>query len=92
MVEKLFIYEIHTGAGNKISTQTGIGTGIAIAGVAIYSLIKANLEEQKKVRILQSLTVSFEFDAAILNWTHIQMIQIQHMIIWFQKAAAVSTS
>lgn len=34
--------------GNKISTQTGIGTAIAIAGVAIYSLIKANLEEQKK--------------------------------------------
>ncbi|KAI3452902.1 hypothetical protein Pfo_009565 [Paulownia fortunei] len=33
--------------GNKISTQTGIGTGIAIAGVAIYSLIKANMEEQK---------------------------------------------
>ncbi|KAK4484050.1 hypothetical protein RD792_011269 [Penstemon davidsonii] len=35
--------------GNRISTQTGIGTGIAIAGVAMYSLIKANLEEQKKV-------------------------------------------
>ncbi|PRQ40663.1 putative triose phosphate/phosphoenolpyruvate translocator, sugar phosphate transporter [Rosa chinensis] len=34
--------------GNRISTQTGIGTAIAIAGVAIYSLIKANLEEQKK--------------------------------------------
>ncbi|XP_058769444.1 triose phosphate/phosphate translocator, chloroplastic-like [Vicia villosa] len=34
--------------GNKISTQTGIGTAIAIAGVAIYSLIKANLEEQKR--------------------------------------------
>ncbi|KAL3830621.1 hypothetical protein ACJIZ3_019423 [Penstemon smallii] len=34
--------------GNRISTQTGIGTGIAIAGVAMYSLIKANLEEQKK--------------------------------------------
>lgn len=39
----------HTFAGNKISTQTGIGTAIAIAGVAIYSLIKANLEEQKRV-------------------------------------------
>lgn len=36
-------------AGNKISTQTGIGTAIAIAGVAIYSLIKANIEEQKRV-------------------------------------------
>ncbi|EYU22374.1 hypothetical protein ABFS82_05G004800 [Erythranthe guttata] len=34
--------------GNRISTQTGIGTGIAIAGVAIYSLIKANMEEQKR--------------------------------------------
>ncbi|GKA76333.1 triose phosphate/phosphate translocator, chloroplastic-like protein, partial [Tanacetum coccineum] len=35
--------------GNRISTQTGIGTAIAIAGVAIYSVIKANLEDQKKV-------------------------------------------
>ncbi|KAG8366440.1 hypothetical protein BUALT_Bualt17G0080000 [Buddleja alternifolia] len=34
--------------GNKISTQTGIGTGVAIAGVAMYSLIKANMEEQKR--------------------------------------------
>ncbi|KAK2966696.1 hypothetical protein RJ640_007983, partial [Escallonia rubra] len=34
--------------GNRISTQTGIGTAIAIAGVAIYSLIKANIEEQKR--------------------------------------------
>ncbi|GMI90247.1 triose-phosphate / phosphate translocator, ACCLIMATION OF PHOTOSYNTHESIS TO ENVIRONMENT 2 [Hibiscus trionum] len=34
--------------GNKISTQTGIGTAIAIAGVAMYSLIKANIEEQKR--------------------------------------------
>ncbi|XP_047332512.1 triose phosphate/phosphate translocator, chloroplastic-like [Impatiens glandulifera] len=34
--------------GNKISSQTGIGTAIAIAGVAIYSLIKANLEEEKR--------------------------------------------
>ncbi|OMO93404.1 Drug/metabolite transporter [Corchorus capsularis] len=40
--------------GNKISTQTGIGTAIAIAGVAIYSLIKANMEEQKRVRSLTS--------------------------------------
>ncbi|KAF5752058.1 hypothetical protein HS088_TW02G01078 [Tripterygium wilfordii] len=36
--------------GNKISTQTGIGTAIAIAGVAIYSLIKANMEDKKGVR------------------------------------------
>lgn len=33
--------------GNKISTQTGIGTGIAIAGVAMYSYIKAKIEEDK---------------------------------------------
>lgn len=36
-------------AGNKISTQTGIGTGIAIAGVALYSYIKAKMEEEKRV-------------------------------------------
>lgn len=35
--------------GNRISTQTGIGTAVAIAGVAIYSLIKANMEEEKRV-------------------------------------------
>uniref|UniRef100_A0A6N2KZM8 Sugar phosphate transporter domain-containing protein n=1 Tax=Salix viminalis TaxID=40686 RepID=A0A6N2KZM8_SALVM len=34
--------------GNKISTQTGIGTGIAIAGVATYSFIKAKMEEEKR--------------------------------------------
>ncbi|XP_024031069.1 triose phosphate/phosphate translocator, chloroplastic [Morus notabilis] len=34
--------------GNKISTQTGIGTSIAIAGVAIYSYIKAKMEEEKR--------------------------------------------
>lgn len=34
--------------GNRISTQTGIGTAVAIAGVAIYSLIKANMEEEKR--------------------------------------------
>eukprot|EP01018_Ginkgo_biloba_P015215 Gb_09224 [translate_table: standard] len=34
--------------GNKISTQTGIGTAIAIAGVAIYSFIKAKMEEEKR--------------------------------------------
>uniref|UniRef100_A0A803RA91 Sugar phosphate transporter domain-containing protein n=1 Tax=Cannabis sativa TaxID=3483 RepID=A0A803RA91_CANSA len=36
--------------GNKISTQTGIGTAIAIAGVAMYSLIKAKMEEEKRGR------------------------------------------
>ncbi|CAF2091238.1 unnamed protein product [Brassica napus] len=35
--------------GNKISTQTGVGTGIAIAGVALYSVIKAKIEEEKRV-------------------------------------------
>ncbi|KAK9227436.1 hypothetical protein WN943_012489 [Citrus x changshan-huyou] len=34
--------------GNKISTQTGIGTVIAIAGVAAYSYIKAQMEEEKR--------------------------------------------
>ncbi|PHT59458.1 Triose phosphate/phosphate translocator, chloroplastic [Capsicum baccatum] len=34
--------------GNKISTQTGIGTAIAIVGLAIYSIIKARMEEQKR--------------------------------------------
>ncbi|KAI3466701.1 hypothetical protein Pfo_023364 [Paulownia fortunei] len=34
--------------GNKISLQTGIGTSIAIAGVAMYSLIKAKIEEEKR--------------------------------------------
>ncbi|XP_058095782.1 triose phosphate/phosphate translocator, chloroplastic [Magnolia sinica] len=34
--------------GNKISLQTGIGTSIAIAGVAIYSYIKAKIEEEKQ--------------------------------------------
>ncbi|XP_031491489.1 triose phosphate/phosphate translocator, chloroplastic-like isoform X2 [Nymphaea colorata] len=40
--------------GNKISTQTGIGTTIAIVGVAIYSLIKANMEEQKRATAASS--------------------------------------
>ncbi|KAF5757825.1 putative sugar phosphate transporter domain-containing protein [Helianthus annuus] len=35
--------------GNTISTQTGIGTAIAIAGVAIYSFIKARIEQDKRV-------------------------------------------
>ncbi|PPS16474.1 hypothetical protein GOBAR_AA04125 [Gossypium barbadense] len=37
--------------GNKISTQTGIGTAIAIAGVAMYSFIKARMEEEKRVKL-----------------------------------------
>jgi solute carrier family 35 protein E1 len=34
--------------GNRITTQTGIGTTIAIAGVAMYSYIKAKIEEEKR--------------------------------------------
>jgi len=34
--------------GNRISTQTTIGTSIAIAGVSIYSFIEGRLEEEKK--------------------------------------------
>nr|CAD1843449.1 unnamed protein product [Ananas comosus var. bracteatus] len=34
--------------GNKITTQTGIGTCIAIVGVALYSYIKAKIEEEKR--------------------------------------------
>ncbi|KAL8468108.1 hypothetical protein ACS0TY_031371 [Phlomoides rotata] len=34
--------------GNRISLQTGIGTSIAIAGVAMYSFIKAKIEEEKR--------------------------------------------
>ncbi|KAF6982458.1 hypothetical protein CFC21_000843 [Triticum aestivum] len=34
--------------GNKITTQTGIGTAIAISGVALYSVIKAKIEEKKE--------------------------------------------
>eukprot|EP00850_Spirogloea_muscicola_P000049 SM000001S04451 [mRNA] locus=s1:268294:271577:- [translate_table: standard] len=34
--------------GNRISTQTGIGTAIAISGVAAYSYLKAKAEEAKR--------------------------------------------
>ncbi|KAL0408739.1 UNVERIFIED_CONTAM: Triose phosphate/phosphate translocator, chloroplastic [Sesamum radiatum] len=46
--------------GNKISTQTGIGTGIAIAGVAMYSLIKANIEEQKQKGTSENFSIVSE--------------------------------
>ncbi|GJZ88608.1 triose phosphate/phosphate translocator, chloroplastic [Tanacetum coccineum] len=52
----VFDFENKTIQGNRISTQTGIGTAIAIAGVAIYSVIKANLEDQKKM--IQRLQVT----------------------------------
>ncbi|KAF9588189.1 hypothetical protein IFM89_008203 [Coptis chinensis] len=37
--------------GNKISTHTGIGTAIAIAGVAIYSYLMAKIEEEQRVSL-----------------------------------------
>jgi solute carrier family 35 protein E1 len=40
--------------GNKISTQTGIGTAVAIGGVALYSFIKAKLEEEKRAKAATS--------------------------------------
>ena len=46
-------------AGNKISTQTGIGTSIAIAGVALYSYIKAKMEEEKRVSSIYSSLLAF---------------------------------
>ncbi|KAF3662670.1 Triose phosphate/phosphate translocator, chloroplastic [Capsicum annuum] len=42
-------------SGNKISTQTGIGTAIAIVGLAIYSLIKARMEEQKRGELTKKM-------------------------------------
>lgn len=42
--------------GNRISTQTAIGTSIAIAGVALYSFIKANLEEEKRKAVAPTKT------------------------------------
>jgi len=44
--------------GNRISTQTAIGTSIAIAGVAIYSFIKAKLEEEKRKAVPPSSAAS----------------------------------
>ncbi|KAL9668692.1 hypothetical protein QQ045_006230 [Rhodiola kirilowii] len=52
--------------GNKISTQTGIGTAIAIAGVAAYSVIKARIEEDKRV--------SFNYYPLKLVFTRIRSI------------------
>jgi hypothetical protein len=46
-------------AGNKISTQTGIGTSIAIAGVAMYSFIKARMEEEKRVSFYSYIYSSY---------------------------------
>nr|GMD11506.1 triose phosphate/phosphate translocator, chloroplastic [Ipomoea batatas] len=45
--------------GNKISTQTAIGTSIAIAGVALYSFIKAKMEEEKRVRPTTSISTFY---------------------------------
>lgn len=49
-------------AGNKISTQTGIGTAIAIAGVAIYSYFKAKMEEEKQVSPKVSFELKYQLD------------------------------
>lgn len=70
-------------AGNKISTQTGIGTAIAIAGVAIYSLIKANIEEQKRVNyfilgFLFSNELLVPFEVPIFARTHMGESYILH--------------
>jgi hypothetical protein len=37
-------HELNGKAGNRITTQTGIGTSIAIAGIALYSFMKAKVE------------------------------------------------
>lgn len=60
-------------AGNKISTQTGIGTVIAIAGVAIYSFIKAKLEEEKRVSHRSYTPID------ILKWYRLTKIQYKHI-------------
>jgi solute carrier family 35 protein E1 len=52
-------------AGNKISTQTGIGTGIAIAGVATYSYIKAKMEEEKRVSFILEYSNKHEYSRLI---------------------------
>ncbi|RVW38020.1 Triose phosphate/phosphate translocator, chloroplastic [Vitis vinifera] len=58
--------------GNKISTQTGIGTCVAIAGVAMYSFIKAKMEEEKRGMPpfcgLFPLSVPFMRGCAGLGW------------------------
>ncbi|KAJ6738209.1 hypothetical protein OIU74_003211 [Salix koriyanagi] len=51
--------------GNKISTQTGIGTGIAIAGVATYSFIKAKMEEEKRVSFILEYGDKHEYSRLI---------------------------
>ena len=66
-------------AGNKISTQTGIGTIIAIAGVAMYSLIKANMEEQKRV-IIYPLLHNFSIHA-VGTW----LCSMAELEFWFRR-------
>ncbi|XP_028099656.1 triose phosphate/phosphate translocator, chloroplastic isoform X1 [Camellia sinensis] len=56
--------------GNKISTQTGIGTCIAIAGVAIYSFIKAKLEEEKRVSPSEIFSNMLQFDKTFIISLH----------------------
>ncbi|OEL24246.1 Triose phosphate/phosphate translocator TPT, chloroplastic [Dichanthelium oligosanthes] len=54
--------------GNRITTQTGIGTCIAIAGVAVYSYIKAKIEEEKRVaRSISLLTIRTDDHGVSMN-------------------------
>lgn len=69
-------------AGNKISTQTGIGTCIAIAGVAIYSFIKAKMEEEKRVspkRNFVSLTRELLFQIYQNEYTLKENMCVKHL-------------
>ncbi|KAK4736905.1 hypothetical protein R3W88_000602 [Solanum pinnatisectum] len=76
--------------GNKISTQTGIGTAIAIAGVAIYSLIKARMEEKKRVSPRKHIIITWiEVASRILNTIILSCAQhCLYDLVYFQKAAA----
>jgi hypothetical protein len=42
--QKISPHGLNGKVGNTITTQTGIGTSIAIAGVALYSFMKAKIE------------------------------------------------
>lgn len=74
-------------AGNKISTQTGIGTSIAIAGVALYSYIKAKLEEEKRVRQILNYTGYSSWFGFIQKWNLVvnQTDQVCHFTFWLTE-------
>lgn len=63
--------------GNKISTQTAIGTSIAIAGVAVYSYIKAQMEEAKKVKLLAISCLLLHCFMSWLRWTEVDCMYLQ---------------